>query len=83
MLAVMNRTEPPTLIDLPRELLHNIAAECNPPDLGKISRSCRTLHDYILGDRLVFRDVFLRHYVSSNNWHESSDIDLGIGYSKQ
>ena len=60
----MDRTDPPTLLDLPRELLHNIVLECNPSDIASISRACQTLHNFVLSDNLLYKEVYLRHYVS-------------------
>lgn len=64
-LDTMNRTSPATLLDLPRELLHNIVVECNPEDIAAVNQTCRTLHNSIVGDKLIYRDVYLRHYVSN------------------
>lgn len=51
-----------SLLELSHELLHCIFAEIQPADLSAVSQSCRALHSYIRGNRLLHRDVYVRRY---------------------
>ncbi|CAK3927571.1 hypothetical protein DOTSEDRAFT_46814 [Lecanosticta acicola] len=50
------------LLELSNELLHCIFVEIEPADLSAISRSCRALHSYIRGNRLLHKDLYVRRY---------------------
>jgi hypothetical protein len=54
----------PSLLDLCHEVLHDVVSEVQPADLAVLSKSCRALNGYIKGNRLLWRDVFLKHFVS-------------------
>ncbi|KAH8811386.1 hypothetical protein F5884DRAFT_749771 [Xylogone sp. PMI_703] len=47
------------LTALPNEVLHSILAGVNPKDLATLSRTCRTLHNFISDNRPLFKDVYL------------------------
>lgn len=51
-----------SLLELSHELLHCIFIEISPPDLASIRGTCRTLHAYINGNRLLHKDVYIRKY---------------------
>ena len=61
---IMDQTNPPTLLDLPRELLHSIILECRPADVAAIRGLCHSLKQSVDGDTLLFREIYLKHYVS-------------------
>ena len=54
----------PTLLDLPLEVLHAILVQADPQDIARF-RCCRTLNDYIKGNHLLFREMYLKYFVSS------------------
>jgi hypothetical protein len=54
----------PALLDFCHEILHDIIIQVYPEDLAALSASCQTLNKYIRGNRLLWRDVYLRHFVS-------------------
>lgn len=67
-----------TLLELSHELLHCIFTEITPTDLSAVSRTCRDLHSYISGNKLLHKDIYLRRYdqpESDPNW-ESEVHDL-------
>lgn len=51
------------LLQLPHEVLHSILIHVGPRDLAAL-RCCRFLDDLIKHDRLLFKQVYMRHYVS-------------------
>ena len=51
-----------SLLELSHELLHCIFTEIEPADLSSLSRSCRALHSYISGNRLLHKDLYVRRY---------------------
>lgn len=50
------------LLELSHELLHCIFVEVAPPDLAALSGSCRTFRSYIRNNRLLHKDIYVRHY---------------------
>lgn len=50
------------LLELSHELLHCIFIEVSPSDLAALSISCHSLHAYIRGNRLLHKDLYIRHY---------------------
>lgn len=50
------------LLSLSHELLHCIFTEVNGIDLINLSKSCRTLNLYIVGNRLLHKDLYLQRY---------------------
>ncbi|CZT24157.1 uncharacterized protein RCC_09874 [Ramularia collo-cygni] len=50
------------LLELSHELLHCIFIEILPSDLASLTASCRTLHSYINGNRLLHKDLYIRRY---------------------
>lgn len=49
-------------LELSHELLHCIFIEVSPSDLAALSASCRSLHSYIRNNRLLHKDLYVRHY---------------------
>ena len=54
----------PSLMNLPHEILHSIAYEADPSDLARLSRSCRSWHSFVKGNRLLHKEIYLKHFVS-------------------
>ena len=50
------------LLELSHELLHCIFTEIEPVDLSALNRTCKTLHRYIRGNKLLHKDLYLRRY---------------------
>lgn len=50
------------LLELSHELLHCIFIEVAPADLAALSASCRTFRSYIRNNRLLHKDLYIRHY---------------------
>lgn len=50
------------LLELSHELLHCILTETEPVDLAALAASCRTLHVYIRGNKLLHKDLYIRRY---------------------
>lgn len=51
------------LLVLPVEILHNIFVHCEAADLGPLSCSCHHLNNYIQGDHLLWKAVYLNLFV--------------------
>jgi hypothetical protein len=51
-----------SLLELSHELLHCIFTEIEPADLAPVLQTCHLLHSYIVGNRLLHKDVYLRFY---------------------
>jgi hypothetical protein len=49
-------------LELSHELLHCIFIEVLPSDLAALSASCRSLHAYIRNNKLLHKDLYVRHY---------------------
>lgn len=58
----MSSSSPLTLSSLPSELLHQILVRCDPSDLAALSRSNRSLHDYIKDAAQLWKEVFLNRW---------------------
>lgn len=54
----------PPLLDLADEILHTIFIEVYPEDLAALARSCRTLNKHIHNNRLLWKEIYLKHFVS-------------------
>ncbi|KAF2423168.1 hypothetical protein EJ08DRAFT_737587 [Tothia fuscella] len=52
----------PSLLSLCHEILHDILTNVEPADLGKLAQSCQTFNSYIKGNKLLWKDVYLKHY---------------------
>lgn len=50
------------LLQLPHEVLHTILVHVNPQDLAAL-RCCRGLQDFIECDSLLFKEIYLKHFV--------------------
>ena len=50
------------LLELSHELLHCIFTEVEPVTLASLNLTCRDLHHYIKGNRLLHKDIYLQHY---------------------
>lgn len=51
-------------LSLPHEVLHGILVRVNPPDIASLCRSCSTLNSYVKNNRLLFKELYLAHFVS-------------------
>lgn len=51
-----------SFLELSHELLHCIFTEIEPDDLSSLSQTCRALHRYISGNRLLHKDLYVRRY---------------------
>jgi hypothetical protein len=51
------------LTSLPLELLHNVFAEVDPVDLAALSSTCRAFHGFILKNRCLFKELYLKTFV--------------------
>ena len=49
-------------LNLPHEVLHCILTYVDPHDIARLS-CCRTLHAFIRSDRLLFKELYLNHFV--------------------
>jgi len=63
-----------TLLNLCPELLQGILEWVQPEDLATLCACCRTLHDFIHGNKLLFKELYLDCFVSP--------CDSDIGYAK-
>ena len=52
------------LLGLCPEVLNAIFLEVNPEDLASLSKTCRLFYLFIKNDRLLWRELYLREYVS-------------------
>ncbi|KAK6435856.1 hypothetical protein LTR95_007954 [Oleoguttula sp. CCFEE 5521] len=50
------------LLELSHELLHCIFISIEPTDLAALSRTCRALHGYVDGNRLLHKDIYDARY---------------------
>ena len=53
----------PLLTTLSPEILHEICLNVNPPDLGRLSRTCHFLEGFIRRDDLLWRLQYLNRFV--------------------
>lgn len=51
-----------SFLELSHELLHCIFCEIEPADLSALSKTCRALHSYVRGNRLLHKDLYVRRY---------------------
>ena len=54
----------PFLLDLADEILHNILIEVYAEDLAALSQSCQRLKRYIDNNPLLWREIYLKYFVS-------------------
>ena len=52
----------PGLLALPLEILHCILVQTDPQDIARLC-CCHTLNNYIKDNHVLFKDIYLRHYV--------------------
>ena len=52
------------LLDLCHEVLHAVLEQVQPEDLGRLSRCCKTLDSFIRCNRLLWRELYLKNFVS-------------------
>lgn len=57
---------PLNLLSLPHEVLHNIIVQVDPGDVARLPRCCRTLNQYIKNNPLLFKEIYLTHFVGSS-----------------
>ena len=50
------------LLDLPHEVLHSIIVNTDLQDLAGLC-CCHALYDFIKNDRLLYKEMYLRHFV--------------------
>jgi hypothetical protein len=70
----MPRNPMAQFLELSHELLHCIFIEVSPPDLAALSASCKSLHSYIRNNRLLHKDLYVRHYdepSEESNWESA------------
>ncbi|WPG98936.1 Hypothetical protein R9X50_00173800 [Acrodontium crateriforme] len=61
------------LLQLSNELLHGIFVEIDPVDLAALSQTCRTLRNYISGNTLLHKDLYVSKYDEPHqppNWEQ-------------
>lgn len=51
------------LLNLPLEVLHRVLGNVDPQDLGRLC-CCRALNGFIKGNRLLWKELYLRNFVS-------------------
>ena len=51
------------LTRLPHEILHNVFAEVDPVDLAALSSTCRAFYGFILKNRCLFKELYLKTFV--------------------
>ncbi len=52
------------ILSLPHEVLHCIIIRVDPLDVASLCSSCRVLNNYIKNNRLLFKELYLAHFVS-------------------
>lgn len=60
-----------SLLELSHELLHCIFTSLTPTELSVVSRTCKDLNNYISGNKLLHKDIYLQRYdqpASDINW---------------
>lgn len=60
------------LLDCSHEVLHNILTFCQPAALGALSRSCRSLHAFILDNAILCKELYLQRF---DHPDATADID--------
>lgn len=62
-----------SLLELSHELLHCIFTDISPTDLSSVSHTCKVLRNYISGNKLLHKDIYLRRYdqpASDTHWEQ-------------
>lgn len=52
------------LLNMPDEVLHHTLTEVNPQDLGRLSQCCQRLYTFIGTNQLLFKEIYLKNWVS-------------------
>lgn len=52
------------ILSLPHEVLHGIIIRVDPLDVASLCASCHVLNNYIKKNRLLFKELYLAHFVS-------------------
>lgn len=52
------------ILSLPHEVLHGVIIHVDPQDVASLCSSCRVLNNYIKNNRLLFKELYLAHFVS-------------------
>ncbi|KAK7605825.1 hypothetical protein JOL62DRAFT_616714 [Phyllosticta paracitricarpa] len=67
----------PELLDLSNEILHSIFSHAQADDLAHLSETCRSLHQFINGDDLLWKEVHLevfddprQQFLTISSWHD-------------
>lgn len=55
------------ILSLPHEVLHGIVIRVDPLDVASLCSSCQVLNNYIKKNRLLFKELYLAHFVSGLN----------------
>ncbi|KAK6339992.1 hypothetical protein TWF730_001768 [Orbilia blumenaviensis] len=71
---------PPTLLDLPHELLHHIFLHVDPADLARVRLICRFLDRYLKKNELLFKQLYL---LSWDEPIEEAPFNLGSTWEKR
>lgn len=50
-------------LNLPHEILQSLLQHCECWDLGRLAQVCTSLRDFIQGNDLLWRSVYLNHFV--------------------
>lgn len=54
------------IMSLPHEVLHGIIIRVDPEDVASLCSSCQVLNSYIKNNRLLFKELYLAHFVSES-----------------
>ena len=68
------------LLSLPHEVLHSIIIQVDPQDVASLC-CCRALNNYIKNNRLLFKELYIAHFVSNprNSLHDKRQMYLQSG----
>lgn len=56
------------LLELSHELLHCVLTYVEPADLAALSRSCGAFNEYIKGNKLLCKNLYLQRFVRDTRW---------------
>lgn len=57
------------LLGLSNELIHEILLKVGPADLAHVSQCCRSLYTFISDNELLWKELYLEHFVSAPFLH--------------
>lgn len=61
------------LLGLSNELIHIVFAAVDPPDLARLSETCRNLRNYIRDNNLLHKEIYLNRYDEPPNSRNEPD----------